>query len=164
MVIEITKKKFILYCIVQFVYTVLKPPKPRLTASKILSPGCRLFKPLSRLSTAYGYPILAQLGLRLQAEPLTSLANADQRRLTQANKSLCMPTKAPESQRRPVRTNGSQHRPTKASIGQRGPTKLDESQCGPMKVNTGQQEFMKVSEGRLEQSQLTLCKTFFTFI
>ena len=77
-VVESPKK--CLYCIVlynlyiaQFLSHLKPRPKPRLTASKILSPGRGPFKLLSRLSTAYSYPISAQLGLWLQAEPLTSL-------------------------------------------------------------------------------------------
>ena len=60
-----------------FIYSILSQPKPRLkprlTASKILSPGRRPSKLLSRLPTACGYPSSAQLSLRLQAKPLTSL-------------------------------------------------------------------------------------------
>ena len=54
---------------IQFLSHLKPRPKPQLMASKILSLGRRLFKPLSQLSMAYGYPISARLGLRLQAKP-----------------------------------------------------------------------------------------------
>src|SRR5271168_5318625 len=65
---------------VDYIYINISPkpqPKSRLKASKILSPGHGLSKPLYMASHGLGYQQLSSASLRPEAEPLTSLLTFD---------------------------------------------------------------------------------------